>query len=245
MHVQCICRGWLQSNIHSNRIRLISALMNSPVCWAAPFSPSQQDLNFSAVICSGVCCDDQTPPSKRITLRPETPQTAQGLTTPPDYSAPNFTDIETNVSLHTRRLLNFSCFVFSHQWKSLPCAEHNDEASVTHYGMLAVEYRFRACLIFSLLVQKQSNENRFSTAGSELRAARCFQRGPNTWEKKLLKWKKDKTLQKYNRRQNKWTSMTAFRARCVILILLILTCSDEFTSPLWLIDQNVMYQSNT
>lgn len=64
MHVRCICRGWLQSNIHFNRIRLISALMNSPVCWAAPFSPSQQDLNFSAVICSGVCCDDQTPPQR-------------------------------------------------------------------------------------------------------------------------------------------------------------------------------------
>lgn len=60
MHVECIQCGWLQSNIHFNLIRLISGLINSSVRSLVPYSPSQQDLNFSAVICAGVCRDCQT-----------------------------------------------------------------------------------------------------------------------------------------------------------------------------------------
>lgn len=71
MYVDPIQRGWLQSNIHFNWIRLISALMNSWIPLPFPYFCSQRGLNLSAGICAGVGDDDQTHLKENNTLTPK------------------------------------------------------------------------------------------------------------------------------------------------------------------------------
>lgn len=71
MYVDPIQRGWLQSNIHFNWIRLISALMNSWIPLPFPYFRSQRGLNLSAGICAGVGDDDQTHLKENNTLTPK------------------------------------------------------------------------------------------------------------------------------------------------------------------------------
>lgn len=71
MYVDPIQRGWLQSNIHFNWIRLISTLMNSWIPLPFPYFRSQRGLNLSAGICAGVSDDDQTHLKENNTLTPK------------------------------------------------------------------------------------------------------------------------------------------------------------------------------
>lgn len=71
MYVDPIQHGWLQSNIHFNWIRLISALMNSWIPLPFPYFRSQRGLNLSAGICAGVGDDDQTHLKENNTLTPK------------------------------------------------------------------------------------------------------------------------------------------------------------------------------